>query len=273
MKTLVIKASDAIVPDGTIKTALTDRQVYVFDVRSLAKSMQADQRLSYANQLKPSVVSKTSKVPDDGNWLYNGAGLYPFLRYSANDGWYIDFSRSNGDARCYLRTSNILDTSDNANKPALLAIKFKWLDKNASYYLDRTAASTSNHRLAATGSSAAGGAATIRLVPFKQQIDISSGAGQTSLYSITQDNQWVALVVYIEGSNSKIICSQDAGQIKSVNATSLTSNFNTIQINESSGDGPVNDYTPKHHLKYFQVARGSYKDSELLDLYNYILNL
>lgn len=275
MKTLIIKSGDAIVPDGTIKTALTERQLYVFDVRSLIKSMQADQRLSPTNQFKPSVLSKSSVQNGwgGGNWLTNGAGLFPFLRYTQNDGWYLDFSRANGDARCYLRTGTIEDNSNNKTKPSLLAVKFKWLDKNASYLIDKSAQASSTHRIFSTGSSVAGGASTIRIVPFKQQIEVSSGQGHNPVYSITQDNTWVTLVIYIDGQNSKIICSQDNGEIKSVNSTSLTANIDSIQIAELASDGAQNDFTPKQFFKYGQIARGSYTDSELIDLYNYILSL
>lgn len=269
---LIIKANEAITPNSIQREALTDRQVYVFDVRSLASQYSVDTRVP---SFKPNVISagSASLLKTAGVWTSEIAKA-PFLRYSSTDGYYLDFSRSNGDAYAALRTDTITDASANDAKGIFVIMKFKIVEWNSSFLPDyTTGVFLGSYRLLTTATGA-GGSHAIRLVLFKNKL-VMSGVAQTQFAVIDATTEWVTVAVYVAPSSNaaKAITSIDNTLISKTTDLTPAGNFDTLAINDNARTSATADYTPKMHLKYLGLYRGTFIDSEIMSIFNYVKSL
>lgn len=272
MTAVIIKANEAITPSSIQREALTDRQVYVFDVRSLASQYSVDARVP---SFKPNVISASSAalLKSAGVWTGETAKA-PFLRYNSTDGYYLDFSRSNGDAYAALRTDNITDTSANDAKGILCVMKFKITEWDSSFLPDyTTGAYLGAYRLLTTATSAGGGHA-VRLVLFKNKL-VMSGVAQTPFAVIDATTEWVTVAVYVAPSSNtaKIITSIDNTLTSKTTDSTPAGNFDSLAINDNARSTATADYTPKMHFKYLGLYRGTFTDSEITSIFNYVKSL
>ncbi len=264
MKALVIKANDAIVPNSTQRTALTDRQVYVFDVRSLAEKYTAGSKLT--SGFTPNVISSTS---DRAISIFNAANYYPIFNYTSNDGTFLDFSAAAGEI-AYLRSLRLADNSGHANDPIFVVAKFKITDWSSPVLVDFAGSIVSSNRIFSTGTTVTGGKATVRAIQFKNGIQFTAGLEATPGYFLEKTDDWITVAIFASaaGDSSKIIHSK-IDKLKEFKTGRLSANIDSISLNSPSNETAV-QFTPKMLFKYLGVYRGNFSDIEIKTIFEYV---
>ncbi|OUY06996.1 hypothetical protein [Acinetobacter populi] len=268
-KALIIKANEAMTPGAIQRTALTDKQVYVFDVRSLAHNTVG----SRINSFMPNIVSKTSAPDIKSNGVWNSGGIGPFLRFDS-EGYYLDLSRSNNDARCYLRSNaDLPDSSNNGSNGILLTIKFKVTNWNADYLPAWNAGDVlSSFRIASTGG-VNGANHIIRICQFKNKL-IVSGLGPIPFLTIDAIDGWITILCHVSSSlELKHITSISNEISKAAVASTISGNIDAINIGELAVNQGNSSYTPQFFLKYLGVYRGDFSDAEILAMFEYVKSI
>ncbi|MEE9887830.1 hypothetical protein IV507_18545 [Acinetobacter nosocomialis] len=270
MKALVIKALDAIIPDSTQQVALTERQVYVFDVRSLIATFQKDAKLS--GNIYPNIISPSSAQTYLNN--ENPAG-YPTLKNNSNDGWYLDFTSAN-NILCFIRSNIFADTSAHKLEPTLVVAKFKLTNYDDPNLIDWTAGSVPlTSRILNTGSASLSGNASVRFIQLKNGILFCCGSNYSKPIVLNKTTNWVTIAYYSSSatSESKYIESSNPIFKEASKAGFLTENIDAISMNNQPYGGVTPPTTCPLQLKYFGIYRGTFSDTEIKAIYDYVNSL